>query len=251
MKKYMLLILLCCFALPVSAGAQGAGVTPQVSVLKGEKNYLTDYSAHNLDGTVNVVVEIPAGTTAKYEVDGKTGMLVLEQKNGKPRYVQYLGYPGNYGLIPRTVLPKELGGDGDPLDAIVLGDPAPVGSVVKAWPIGVLTLKDHGEEDSKVIMAAVGSPFEKVSSIKQLDEKFPGITQILQIWFTSYKGKDKDGKLPMESKGVKERTAAVKLIGDAALAYETGKVTEADKPKLDPEGNPYQYFSPQARNISD
>ena len=46
----------------------------------------------------------------------------------KPREVKYLGYPGNYGMIPRTLLPKELGGDGDPLDVIVLGPAVERGS---------------------------------------------------------------------------------------------------------------------------
>ena len=38
-----------------------------------------------------------------------------------PRIVNYLGYPGNYGMIPRAFLPKNLGGDGDPLDVLLLG----------------------------------------------------------------------------------------------------------------------------------
>jgi hypothetical protein len=53
-----------------------------VSVLRGEKNYLTGYDPINLDGTYNVVIEIPAGTTAKYETNNKTGMLELEQSGG-------------------------------------------------------------------------------------------------------------------------------------------------------------------------
>lgn len=251
MKKYLCSIVFAALLMPGLACANAVGVTEQASVLKGEKHYLHEYPAHNLDGTINVVVEIPAGTTAKYEVDKKTGLMVLEQKNGQPRYVQYLSYPANYGLIPRTVLAKEKGGDGDPLDAIVLGDAAPRGAVIQARTLGVLTLVDNGEEDSKVILAAVGSPFEKVHSIKELTATFPGVVEILQTWFTSYKGYGKDGKLQLSSTGVKERTAATKLIGDAALDFERIHVTEADKPKLDPEGNPYPLFSPKARNISD
>lgn len=228
-----------------------AGLTEQQSVLRGETHLLDGYATHNLDGTVNVVVEIPAGTTAKYEVNHKTGLLELEQKNGKPRYVQFLPYPGNYGLIPRTVMSREFGGDGDPLDAIVLGDAVPRGSVIKARPLGVLLLKDHGEEDSKILMAAEGSPFDGVHSLKELNARFPGVTKIIELWFTSYKGVDKNGKSPMSSAGVAERTDAVKIIGDAALAYERSKVKESDKPKLDPNGNPYPYFSPEARNIGD
>ncbi len=250
MKKMILpLTLAALLALPGLSNA--AGLVEQQSVLKGEKHFLNDYTTHNTDGTVNVIVEIPAGTTAKYEVDHNTGLMVLEQKNGKPRYVQYLPYPGNYGLIPRTVMAKEFGGDGDPLDAIVLGDAVPRGTVLKTRPIGVLRLKDHGEEDSKILMAAEGSAFDKVHSVKDLKAKFPGVTEIIEIWFTSYKGFDKDGKLPMSSDGVAERSDAIKIIGDAALAFERSHVKDSDKPKLDPNGNPYPYFSPEARNIGD
>ena len=250
-KRYFLPLLCCLLLAPVNSLAEAPGVTAQQSVLKGERHFLNDYPTHNMDGTVNVVVEIPAGTTAKYEVDHTSGLLALEQKNGMPRYVRYLGYPGNYGMIPRTVLAKELGGDGDPLDALVLGDAVPRGAVIKARPLGVLTLSDHGEEDSKIIMAAVGSPFESLTGIKQLETEYPGITKILEIWFTSYKGRDKDGKLPMRSDGMRERTAAIKLIGDAALQFERAHIKEADKPALDTDGNPRVRFSPQARNISD
>ena len=48
-----------------------------------------------------------------------------------------------------------------------------------------------------------------------------------------------------------DRTEAIRIIGDAALQFERSVITEADKPALDPDGNPRVYFSPQARNISD
>lgn len=248
MKRIIFAALLACLFLH---GSGQAATTEQQSVLKGERHMLDGYPVHNTDGTVNVVVEIPAGSSAKYEVDHDSGLMVLEQKNGMPRYVQYLPYPANYGLVPRTVVAKELGGDGDPLDAVVLGPAVERGAIVRAWPLGVLTLKDHGEEDSKIIFAAIGSPFEDVKSMKELQARFPGVTDILQTWFTSYKGVDANGKSPMSSDGVLERTDAVRLIGDAALQYERGKIKDSDKRKLDPNGNPYPYFSPEARNIGD
>ena len=168
---------------------------PQVSVLKGEKNFWSGYDPVNVDGTVNVVIEIAAGTTAKYMVELKSGMIELEQKNGAPRYVQYLGYPCNYGNIPRSVLLKSKGGDGDAVDALVLGPSVPTGSVVRGRAIGMLSLMDTGEKDDKVVVVMENTPFFSVRSIDELDRKFPGVTTILQTWFTSYKGRDKDGKL--------------------------------------------------------
>jgi inorganic pyrophosphatase len=222
-----------------------------VSVLRGEGSFLTDYDPINLDGTVNAVIEIPAGTTAKYETNKNNGMLELEQKDGKPRFVQYLGYPCNYGLIPRSLLPKSKGGDGDPLDVCVLGPAVPIGSVVKARPIGILTLLDNGEIDDKVILVLQTGPFAKVSSLADLDARFPGVTTILQTWFTHYKGYGKDGKLQLGSPGYQGRAAAIKTIGDAVLDFETSVVTEADKRPLDEKGNPRLYRWPNARNVGE
>ena len=244
-----LALVLAAAALAPALAAQG--VTPHVSVLRGEANFLTDYEPINLDGTVNAVIEIPAGTTAKYETTKDTGMLELEQKNGKPRFVQYLGYPCNYGLIPRSMLPKSKGGDGDPLDVCVLGPTVPIGSVVKARPIGILTLLDNGEIDDKVILVMQSGPFAKVSSLADLDKRFPGVTTILQTWFTHYKGYGKDGKLQLTSPGFKGRAATIKTIGDAIQDFEMSVVTEADKRPLDEKGNPYLYRWPGAKNIGE
>jgi len=223
-------------------------VRPYISVLQGEKNYLTGYSAHNADGTVNVVIEIPAGQTAKYEVNKKTGMLELEQKDGKPRFVKYLGYPGNYGMIPRTILPKEQGGDGDPMDVLILGPAVPIGSIVKARPIGVLDLLDRGEKDYKILMVKEGSPMAACDSVACLDEKFPGITTIVKTWFTSYKGRDDQGNFQLEAKGFLGKGAAIQLLGDSILAYENSQITDTDKIALLESGNPQLHFWPASKN---
>ncbi|MBK8573719.1 MAG: inorganic diphosphatase, partial [Holophagaceae bacterium] len=165
----------------------------------------------------------------------------LEQKDGAPRFVKYLGYPANYGLVPRSVLLKSKGGDGDPLDVIVLGPALPTGTIVKCRPIGVLTLVDNGELDDKIILAPVNSVFGSIKGIEELDKKFPGVTGILQTWFTSYKGYGKDGKLQLSSKGFKSRSAAIKIIGDAILDYEMSVTTDADRRALDEKGNPFLY----------
>lgn len=103
MKKSPLAALSLALVLAMAAFAPAVAaddVTPFVSVLKGDANFMSGYDPVNLDGTINAVVEIPAGTTAKYDTNVNTGMIELEQKNGKPRFVQYLGYPCNYGHVP-------------------------------------------------------------------------------------------------------------------------------------------------------
>lgn len=162
---------------------------PDAFTLVGSRNFLTDYPAINQeDGTINVVVEIPSGSVAKWEVDKGDGVLRWEFKDGKPRVVKYLGYPGNYGMVPRTLLREDLGGDGDPLDVLVLGPALSRGAVVKARIVGVLGLLDEGETDDKLIAVHQASELGHILTLAELESEFPGVTEIIRIWFENYKG---------------------------------------------------------------
>lgn len=171
----------------------------------------------NTDGTIRAIVEIPTGTSAKWEVSKDNPKAVYwEYKNEKPRIVNYLGYPGNYGAIPGTALPKELGGDGDPLDVIVLGQALPRGEVVNVRLIGVLKMLDGGEQDDKLIAVLTeDSPFANIQNMAQLDSEFPGVSQIVGLWFANYKGPDGG----MEAQGFEEATVAREVFDAAAAQY--------------------------------
>lgn len=180
-------------------------------------NLLTDFNPINKNGEVNVVVEIPAGTREKWEVDKTDGKVKLEYIDSHPRIVNYIGYPGNYGMIPQTLLPKELGGDGDPLDVIVLGDPVERASVISCKLIGVLLLKDRGEQDDKLIAVQVGTSFyENLNDIDELQEKYNGVAEIIEFWFANYKGPGK-----MKAMGFDDKAAALKILESAIKAYKT------------------------------
>ncbi len=221
MKLYLLkpLIIFCIFFPTLANGNDcsiSCGISPGFRQLDPytlifPKNLLKDFPSMNKKGQLNVVIEIPAGRTEKWETRKSDGALTWNIKKGKPRVVKYIGYPGNYGMIPQTILPKELGGDGDPLDAIVLGPPIARGSVAQARLIGVLKLLDDGEQDDKLIAVNPDSPFFKVKSIKELDDNFPGITEILEIWFTNYKGSGE-----MQSKGFAEIEEAKSILQKAS-----------------------------------
>jgi len=157
--------------------------------LNAPKNFLRGYPARVQSGRVNAVVEIPCGACEKWEVK-QDGVMHWDMKDGKPRHVKYLGYPCNYGMVPGTRLGKELGGDGDPLDVLVLGPALPRGTVTPVQVLGVIRLVDAGEKDDKLVAVPVDSPLAKATSLAELDELFPGITAILETWFENYKGKD-------------------------------------------------------------
>ena len=177
-------------------------------------NLLTDFKAINENGDINVVIEIPAGTTEKWEVEKENGTLKLEYINKKPRIINYLGYPANYGMIPQTLLPKELGGDGDPLDVIVLGKPINRGVVVKCKLIGVLYLLDRGEQDDKLIAVMENTSLYHINSIKDLNKNYNGISEIIKLWFSNYKGPGK-----MKSKGFGEKDKATEILITSILEY--------------------------------
>ena len=173
------------------------------------------YAPRNDDGTINVVVEIPTGTNAKWEVTKEdTHVLKWEFKKGKPRVVKYIGYPGNYGMIPQTLLPKELGGDGDPLDIIALGPAQQRGGVVRAKLIGVLKLLDDGEQDDKLIAVLEGSALYEVSSLRELNETYGGVAEIVRLWFSNYKGPGE-----MEFEGFGDVAEAQKILAAAHAAF--------------------------------
>lgn len=177
-------------------------------------NFLLDYTPLAEDGDIFVVVEIPTGSNAKWEVSKPDGRLRREFRDGKPRVVSYLGYPGNYGMIPRTLLPESTGGDGDPLDVIVLGPAVGRGDVIKAKLVGVLKMRDDGEQDDKLIAVQAGTPLYAVNSIEEMDAAFPGVTQIIEIWFSNYKGRGE-----MESLGYGSEAQARKILKTAMAAF--------------------------------
>ncbi|HET6882199.1 MAG TPA: inorganic diphosphatase [Pirellulales bacterium] len=96
-----------------------------------------------------VVIEVPSGSKNKYELDKTTGFLRLDR-------VLYssVHYPANYGFIPRTFCD-----DGDPLDALVLGqEPVHPLTIVDSRAIGVMRMRDDKGIDDKIIAVNVYDP---------------------------------------------------------------------------------------------
>jgi inorganic pyrophosphatase len=96
-----------------------------------------------------VVIEVPMGSKNKYELDTETGFLRLDR-------VLYsaVHYPANYGFIPRSFCD-----DGDPLDALVLGqEPVNPLTIVEARAIGVMRMRDDKGIDDKIIAVNVRDP---------------------------------------------------------------------------------------------
>lgn len=155
-------------------------------------NYYT-LPTYNDDLSVNVVIEIPAGTNHKIEYQPGENAFINDTENGETRIIDYLPYPGNYGFIPSTLMDKERGGDGDALDVLVLGESMPTKSVVATIPIGVLLLRDNNEIDSKIIAV----PADSTQQIMQITDyqdfliKYDAAKRQIEQWFLNYKGTGK------------------------------------------------------------
>ena len=95
------------------------------------------------------IIEIPMGSSVKYELDKETGLLRLDRMLYSAVY-----YPANYGFIPQT-----FAEDDDPLDVLVLCKEAvdPL-TIVNARAIGVMTMVDAGKKDHKIIAVATDDP---------------------------------------------------------------------------------------------
>ena len=136
-----------------------------------------------IDDWFPAVIEIPRGSKLKYEIDKKTGMLMLDR-------VLYsaVHYPANYGFIPRT-----HGGDGDPLDVLVLmQEPVHPLTVVRARAIGGFLMVDEKGIDDKIVAVAVDDP--AFASYKSSDQLPSHVLTELRRFFQDYK--TLEGKTP-------------------------------------------------------
>jgi inorganic pyrophosphatase len=166
------------------------GLTPDgPHAYQSKRNLLTNHLPRNPDGTINVVVEIPAGTSEKWEVDAEGTALVRDFTGDVPRVIDYLPYPGNYGLVPRTLLAVDQGGDGGALDVMVLGPSVPRGTVVRARPIGIIRVVDRMEQDDKILAVTDGATLKEVYDLESLERRYPGAASIVQTWWSNAHGR--------------------------------------------------------------
>ena len=137
---------------------------------------------HDIDPKVitpedfTAVIEISKGSRCKYELDKKSGMLLLDR-------VLYTAthYPANYGFIPRT-----YADDGDPLDVLVLCSEQIIPmTLVRVYPIGAMRMIDGGKLDDKIIAVPFSDP--TYQGIKSIDELPPHIFDEIMHFFTVYK----------------------------------------------------------------
>jgi inorganic pyrophosphatase len=135
--------------------------------------YIDDAS---IEKAFPVVIEVPEGSKNKYELDKETGFLRLDRA-----LYSAVHYPANYGFIPRTFCD-----DGDPLDALVLGqEPVHPLTIVEARAIGVMRMRDDKGIDDKVIAVSTRDP--AVSAYTHHDQLPEHTLRQIKRFFQDYK----------------------------------------------------------------
>jgi len=160
---------------------------------------------HLIEKAFPVVIEVPMGSKNKYELDKETGLLKLDR-------VLYsaVHYPANYGFIPRTYCE-----DGDPLDALVLGqEPVTPLTMMEARAIGVMRMRDEKGLDDKIIAISVKDPaFADYTDHVQL----PGhLLREIRRFFEDYKTLENKQVVVEDFMGPAD---AIRIVQDALSMY--------------------------------
>jgi inorganic pyrophosphatase len=157
---------------------------------------------------INAVIEIPNGSSIKYEIDAESGMVFVDRKLFTAMF-----YPCNYGFIPQS---RE--DDGDPVDVLILGNDAVIPmSVIRANPIGILLTEDEEGQDSKVVAVPIAKLDPSFSNITNINNVPEHTRNEIKHFFEHYKELEK-GKY-VKVKGWEDKEVANRRISEAIDRY--------------------------------
>src|SRR6476661_7886999 len=152
-----------------------------------------------------VIIEIPKGSTNKYELDKATGLLRLDRVMYSAVY-----YPADYGFIPRSYC-----GDGDPLDVLVLGqEPVYPLTIVPARAVGAMRMRDEKGTDDKIVAVSIGDP--SFAGYRDQADLPPHVLRQVRRFFEDYKVLEHKQVIVEDLVGAAE---ALAIIRDALELY--------------------------------
>ena len=150
---------------------------------------------------LNIVIEIPKGSSNKYEYDEKNDLFRLDRTIHSAVF-----YPFDYGFIPGTKAE-----DGDALDAIVLVEkPTFTGCLIKARPIGMLEMEDEKGKDYKIITVPIEKVEPRKAEIKTINDLSKHEKEEIKEFMEHYK--DLEPHKWVKIIGFKPKEEAIKII---------------------------------------
>jgi inorganic pyrophosphatase len=158
-------------------------------------------------GLVNIIVEIPKGSTMKIEWDNQTGTYRLDRVEPAE-----FAEPFNYGFIPQT-----LSGDNKELDVLLITErPVSTGVWLPTKIVGLLKFEDNGQQDDKVVVVPVDDreSGHRVNDLTDLGETWQ---HKVEHYFNHYKDFMKSGSTRVI--GWDDAAAAKSVIADAIAHY--------------------------------
>lgn len=150
-------------------------------------------------GVINVVVEIPTGSSHKIEWNRELAVMQLDRVEPA-----IFAKPTNYGFIPQT-----LDEDGDELDVLLItNEPLPTGIFLEAKVIGVMKFSDDGEVDDKIV-AVPADDRNTGNAINSLSDLPAQLIKQIEFHFNHYKDLKKPGTTTVQSWGDAEEAKSV------------------------------------------
>jgi len=181
----------------------------------------------NAPEEVVAYIEIVPADAVKYELDKPSGHLKLDRPH---RYSSFC--PTLYGFVPQTFCAEEtarrasdrtglegIAGDGDPIDICVLTEKAfsHGNFLLRARPIGGLTMIDRDEADDKIIAVLVDDVV--YGKLRDLSEAPSGLIDRMRHYFLSYRQLPEESPRKVEIPDSYDRHEALEVIRASQADY--------------------------------
>ncbi len=153
---------------------------------------------------VLVHIEIPFGSSVKYEFEDNK--LMVDRILSTAMY-----YPGNYGYIPKT-----MGGDGDPVDVLVINSqPLIPNCYIKCKVLGMLVTEDEKGMDEKIIAIPDEKLDRTLSNLNDISDLSEEQLDVIKNFFENYKANEPNKWVKVSD--FKDSKTAMKLIEQNTL----------------------------------